>query len=460
MGFHQTFPDDPGAVAACARACRPAQESARTGPETIPSPNGSSSHDCQIEALVDRALAGGFAWLRFEPALERCFLEDLAPERLRFIARSGFGSALLFALMLVTDRLMVPDQFRLALWLRLAVFVPVCLIGSLGMARIPGALAREWLVAGGGALAALITLALPLCSHSPWAQAYLVTLAVVGVYINTVQRTRFWPAAGVTVLILCEHVYALTVLPVQDAQLSVALTLFLVATASFALYCNYGLERDERHSYLLRRRQLALRQRLNAANEELARHARLDPLTGLSNRRHFDEFVRQSWEDAARRGAELALLLVDIDHFKSYNDRFGHQAGDDCLVAVAQALVSCVRRPGDLVARWGGEEFAVVLPNTDAATAAQVAERMRTAVAARSHLDEGRALAGTVTVSVGLAHACPHTADEVNVGVHALVAQADGALYRAKQAGRDRVELASGAGGGATVPPPAAGVAA
>ena len=354
---------------------------------------------------------------------------------------------------------MVPDQFRLALWLRLGVFVPVCLIGSLGMARIPGALVREWMVAGGGALAALITVIIPLASHSPWAQAYLVTLAVVGVYINTVQRTRFWPAVGVMALILCEHVYALTVLPAQDAQLSVALTLFLVATAAFALYCNYGLERDERHSYLLRRRQLALRRRLNAANEELGRHARLDPLTGLSNRRHFDEFVRQSWEDAARRGAELALLLVDIDHFKAYNDRFGHQAGDDCLVAVAQALVSCVRRPGDLVARWGGEEFAVVLPNTDAATAALVAERMRVAVAARSHVDEGRALEGTVTASVGLAHARPHAADDVNVGVHALVAEADDALYRAKQAGRNRVEQTHGAGG-ATVATPAAGVAA
>jgi diguanylate cyclase (GGDEF)-like protein len=435
-----------------------AQEPALPGPAS--SPSGSPSPDRQIEILVDRALDGGFAWLRFEPALERCFLEDLAPERLRFIARSGFGSALLFALMLLTDRLMVPDQFRLALWLRLGVFVPVCLIGSLGMARIPGALAREWLVAGGGALAALITLAMPLRSHSPWAQAYLVTLAVVGVYINTVQRTRFWPAVGVTVLILCEHVCALVVLPAQDAQLSVALTLFLVATASFALYCNYGLERDERHSYLLRRRQLALRRRLNAANDELGRHARLDPLTALANRRHFDEFVRQSWDDAARRGAELALLLVDIDHFKAYNDRFGHQAGDDCLVAVAQALVSCVRRPGDLVARWGGEEFAVVLPNTDAATAAQVAERMRTAVAARRHVDDGSALAGTVTVSVGLAHARPRAADDVNVGVHALVAKADGALYRAKQAGRNRVELSPGMEGATTPLSPAAGAAA
>jgi diguanylate cyclase (GGDEF)-like protein len=161
-----------------------------------------------------------------------------------------------------------------------------------------------------------------------------------------------------------------------------------------------------------------------------------DALTGLYNRRYFWRRLDDEVAFARRHGRPLALLVGDLDRFKGVNDAHGHAAGDEVLRAVAAALME-VRRRGDTVARIGGEEFAVILPETDAAEAVRVAERMRQAVAALSFqpdLLEARPFA--VTISVGAA-AAPPTA---SLGAAALLAAADAAMYRAKQAGRNRVE--------------------
>lgn len=161
----------------------------------------------------------------------------------------------------------------------------------------------------------------------------------------------------------------------------------------------------------------------------------IDGLTGVSNRRLFDEHLEREWRRCLRRRATIAVLLVDIDHFKLYNDRHGHPAGDACLRAVAQALATVPRRPGDLLARFGGEEFACVLPDTDADGALAVAESMLRAVRALA-VPHGVAGAGAhVTVSIGVGAG---TASERG-GAPALVLQADATLYAAKAGGRDRV---------------------
>ena len=173
---------------------------------------------------------------------------------------------------------------------------------------------------------------------------------------------------------------------------------------------------------------------LATANRRLELLASQDGLTGLANRRSFDEIFEKEWSRAARDGSTLGLIMLDVDHFKSYNDVYGHQAGDDCLCAVARAIEAAVRRPGDFVARYGGEEFVVVLPNTDLAGALEVAECMRRSVQAIG-LEHSRNVGGVVTISGGAwasrVMSFPNPRDALKA--------ADENLYAAKAGGRNRV---------------------
>ena len=166
-------------------------------------------------------------------------------------------------------------------------------------------------------------------------------------------------------------------------------------------------------------------------NERLRDLARIDGLTGVANRRTFDETLATERQRSERTGAPLSLLLLDLDFFKSYNDTQGHLAGDDCLRQVAEVMRNAVTRSGDLVARYGGEEFAIVLPDTDGSGAASVAERVRDRVRALAVKHPGSPH-GVVTISVGIATAAGGGATLRN-----LVRHADIALYEAKGAGRD-----------------------
>lgn len=174
---------------------------------------------------------------------------------------------------------------------------------------------------------------------------------------------------------------------------------------------------------------------LQAANERLQKLARTDPLTGLPNRRHFDEARTTEMRRARRNGQSLSLLVCDIDFFKGYNDHYGHAMGDRCLCAVALALQAQLGRAGDMVARIGGEEFGVLLPSTSRSAAYKLAERLREAVAACAIEHLHSEAAKVVTISVGLAVLEPGATGDFE----ALFQEADEALYRAKAAGRNRV---------------------
>ena len=174
---------------------------------------------------------------------------------------------------------------------------------------------------------------------------------------------------------------------------------------------------------------------LQAANERLQSLARTDALTGLPNRRHFDEAKTTEMRRARRHGHSLSLLICDIDSFKDYNDHYGHAMGDSCLSAVAQALKSQLGRAGDMVARIGGEEFGVLLPATSGPAAHMLAERLREAVAACAIEHLHSACAQVVTISIGLAVREAGATEEFG----AMFQRADQALYRAKVAGRNQV---------------------
>jgi diguanylate cyclase (GGDEF)-like protein/PAS domain S-box-containing protein len=175
--------------------------------------------------------------------------------------------------------------------------------------------------------------------------------------------------------------------------------------------------------------------------ERLSALALTDGLTGLLNRRSFDEALAREWKRAVRHGSEISLLFLDLDHFKRFNDRYGHQAGDDCLCAVAAAVSGAVRAT-DRVARYGGEEIAVILPSTSTAGAAEAAEKVRSAIEALRLPHEGNPEGGGwLTVSVGVATALARHGGTMRMPA-SLLQSADNAMYKAKHEGRNRVVTA------------------
>lgn len=212
------------------------------------------------------------------------------------------------------------------------------------------------------------------------------------------------------------------------------LVFYFVGSLGVSLFVAAVLERQERISFLkslLLTYESGERERLN---RELERLARQDALTGLANRRSFDERLVSEWERSQRGRHELALIFIDVDHFKLYNDTYGHSAGDDCLAAVAGAIQSCMFRPADMASRYGGEEFVVLLPETSQQGAREVAERIKDAVDALNLAHAASPTAGHVTISMGLTSCIPQSGL-----AQALVDAADSALYQAKHAGRHRI---------------------
>ncbi|AWM92863.1 diguanylate cyclase response regulator [Pseudomonas sp. 31-12] len=174
---------------------------------------------------------------------------------------------------------------------------------------------------------------------------------------------------------------------------------------------------------------------LKLQSDLLRSMALIDGLTGVANRRKFNEDILADWRQCFREQKPLSLILVDVDYFKRYNDRYGHQAGDDCLKSVAQTLSETVRRPYDLVARYGGEEFACVLPNTVLSGAVEIAERMQERVRILGIEHSASDVDRVLTISLGVATLTPTG----ELGFEALIEAADKQLYEAKNAGRARV---------------------
>jgi len=194
-----------------------------------------------------------------------------------------------------------------------------------------------------------------------------------------------------------------------------------------------GLQRDAALRSLR-----ATREELTRVNEELRRLAVLDGLTGIANRRRFDEAAHVEWQRGRRQRTPLSLLMCDVDHFKLYNDHLGHPAGDLCLKKTAAVLTGQLKRPADLAARYGGEEFALLLPDTDLAGALHVGEACRVGLEQLA-LPHAGAPRGFVTMSMGVACIVPGGDDTLEV----LIARADAALYEAKRNGRNCVNPAS-----------------
>jgi diguanylate cyclase (GGDEF)-like protein len=227
----------------------------------------------------------------------------------------------------------------------------------------------------------------------------------------------FCSAVTVAAYVICANLFNLS--------LSVALRsyVFLVIGLIAYIVAARHLERNSRLAFLEGR-----------LITELAQH---DSLTGTKNRRVFDEHLYRLWQRAVDHEQGIAIVLIDIDYFKAYNDRYGHQAGDQALRGVAQALRKFVRQPADILARYGGEEFALVLYDADIRKAREVADQMRRAVAELNIEHHGSSTGRRVTISLGVAAVVPN----VNRSPRGALQLADEALYEAKVRGRNRVEI-------------------
>lgn len=383
----------------------------------------------QLGPEVDLNLKRDLHWLRFSPALEQRFEHETSRSRSRYLLLGILIAIVIYNLFLLTDYLMLPDVFATAVVVRLGIVTPLALIVMGCLLRGLPSLARESLEAGIVLAAAVSLVYLLAQTEHALSTYYHPGLVLVILFGNVVVRLRFWFAVCTSLLIIL--LYAL-VRPGPEtlATETVLVNVVMMATcAVFTLFANYILERDQRRGYLLNLRERVRRAELSVSNAELTRLSYSDPLTGIANRRELNRYLKNL---ADSRGFErIAFILFDIDHFKCYNDHYGHPAGDRCLTQVAHLLQQSLYRTGDLVARIGGEEFIAVLPDAGQRTAMLIAERLREAVEAAAIIHEASPIAPVVTVSAGVSEG-PMEGD-----VLAILTAADTSLYRAKAAGRN-----------------------
>jgi diguanylate cyclase (GGDEF)-like protein len=254
-------------------------------------------------------------------------------------------------------------------------------------------------------------------------------LTIILLFITVVVRLRFWYAA-----VACAALVGLqVVVPLMLHESLPGSILLSLVTIAATLTANYSLEREYRLNYLQRLHGRLQGAALATMVEQLHDLSQSDPLTGLANRRAMDTLL----QELSARNNRYAVILVDIDAFKAFNDCYGHQVGDDCLRRVAAMLRASLRFTTDRVARMGGEEFAVVLPNTGLEDARTMAERMRKSVYELLIPHRGSETGEVVTISAGVSASAGSKSSAI------VVAEADKALYRAKLSGRNRVEIAS-----------------
>ncbi len=379
-------------------------------------------------SIVENAIVSGFPLLSFSKQLEAAFEHEMAGERCRQLALGGLFGILLYDLFLISDWLITPDTFMTALWVRLGIVTPVALLMIAALYFNPPVAIREFLVAVGAVgLGAGGDIYLMLISKAPHHDAQHQLIILILLFLTMLQRVRFWWSVPACLACFAFHAVGLAMLPHYPFEFQISANSVFASAAILSLFASYALERENRMNYLL-----SLRGRMQRRDLDLK--SQRDPLTGLRNRRSLDEAV-EACDEAEACGEELAVILLDIDHFKSFNDTAGHQAGDVCLKRVAGIIQSELRDLADDVFRFGGEEFIVILQNTNLPTAIRISERIRKAIEDAAIPHPALAAGEVVTVSMGAASAI--ISREIRVGF--VISAADAALYSAKRNGRNQV---------------------
>ena len=388
----------------------------------------------KLEPLLQRSLRAGGRSFRFPAELERIYRLFVFPSRRRRYAALATLALVCYNLFIVCDWFILPDIFLIAVIVRLLVVTPAILAGIWFTGRKGGARLLEP-VAAGLLLLSLASLSLfMMLSHHPNVVHYYSGIAVILMFSNMIIRQPFPYALGLSLATCLLYLVTVSQAPTMSAEAAWSSTTVVFTSALFSLVGNYQMEFEHRRDFLLSALQQISSRKLARMNSQLERLSLTDGLTGLANRRHFDQTLQREWNVALRNRYPVALVFLDVDHFKNYNDHYGHPAGDVCLQRIGGVLTEVSRRAQDLPARYGGEEFIVALPDTDAVGAGKFAERVRHQVLALD-IEHSKSPFGKVTISLGIASVVPGSDDEAP----ALIEAADQALYKAKHEGKNCV---------------------
>lgn len=390
-------------------------------------------HSEDVQRLLDGPQRGD----PFRESLESLYQQDQARRREPQL-RSGLMLGLVvYTLFGIIDWLLMRDMIGMVWLIRFgSLLMVLAFLGiwqshrkvfQVGQARYISTLLMALAIEG------IMALAPP-----PARDAYLMTQVLLFLFSFILLRTPFHYALLVAVIVVMLHNLVLISVVGAPALEIIIHNILLMGAAGIALLTSYTLEGGERRSFL----QTLLAQRQKAEIEEintlLERLSVEDPLTGLANRRRFESILDEEWRRCLRQEIPLAVMMVDVDSFKLYNDTYGHQAGDECLSRIAHELRLFARRPGDCVARYGGEEFVIVWPGATVEEAYMEMQKLVSQISSLRIRHHVSPVCDVVTVSAGVAACVPGTHDSP----YRLVRDADMALYHAKHQGRNRCVLA------------------
>jgi diguanylate cyclase (GGDEF)-like protein len=368
-----------------------------------------------------RQLKAGFPWLTFEGALEPEFRQSVLDENFRHI-RINLGLAVIMTLAFTAmeSTVLGHELNRIPALIHMLVIIPLLMLGIAASFSSRRHRIYPPLALIGSALIGLSTVAIQLFASLRGTAILFPCLELAAIFTYFMAGLVFYHALLANVAVAFVYLVAGTSLQLPGREFGYDV-LSLIAVNLFCASVVYMHEKTSRLRFL----EAAL------LREMVAR----DGLTGIHNRRMFDQHIQRVWQQALREARQVAVVLVDIDCFKDYNDRYGHQAGDECLRAVAVSLSQCARRPLDFVARYGGEEFAAVLYEASREYVAEVLTRIQRSIAELNIPHEASRVASRLTVSIGAAFVLPG-ANRTHEG---LIQLADEALYSAKEQGRNRV---------------------
>jgi diguanylate cyclase (GGDEF)-like protein len=382
--------------------------------------------------------------LKFPEKMEKLFQDFEIQLRLRRYYILGFIAVITYNLFCINDYRIIPTMYKTAWFIRLCVVSPLLLltlfIGKFDRFRphIDYFATVFIFIVSISVIVIYEYINRPIMYTSYITGISTITgIMIIVVFGNIVVRIRFWYAIAISLSIqLIYSVFSIFILPIPIATwINGSISLFVIIIIS--LIGNYQLEKELRRSFLFTLLLSIDSIKLEESNLILTRLSVLDFLTGLANRRLFDETIDREWRVGIRKKNPISIIFLDIDFFKLYNDNYGHQAGDECLRQIAEVLKKYSRRPHDLCARYGGEEFIILLPEVRISEAAEIAEKIRTDVYKLQIKHDFSDTASHVTVSIGVADIIPTLKYNYNY----LVDLADNALYSAKLGGRNRITV-------------------
>jgi diguanylate cyclase (GGDEF)-like protein len=370
---------------------------------------------------VLRQLETGTAGLQFTPFLEKEF-RDFCLTQMVTRGRLAASVAFLFALVISSVEIVLGGAASADFPSLVPVALLAPVVGMILLATYIPALARHYEMIGstGITLAGLCTIYIAQLGSLSGASYLLASVVLINLYACRFLGFRFVIGVSVATFLVVAHLASglLLGLPMRELLYTTAI---LGAATVIGTVSSYNWENTLRKAFIEQRMLNELAQR--------------DGLTGLYNRRIFDDYIQRVWRQARREHVTVEIIFIDIDHFKIYNDLHGHQAGDDCLRRVAQSIARAAKRPFDFSARYGGEEFVLVLYGPPDDYARSLPEQLRQQIIELAISHEGSHVAPMITVSVGVALADPSSGRSLTGAIQA----ADEALYEAKQGGRNRV---------------------